>query len=325
MMQRKYIYEFIEDYQSEPTKIGKKRILLRFSSQLWASQPHDRVHVKTFSCLNTDALDATIGDILLPHNNYSYSIPSTYSQTSSSFEILKQRINNLYSGFCDSSVVMDRHTIRKMIHAHKLWNEVANKRNLDSRSAKYIDDVIMLFQETLKNECGKKIDLSWDMFKSFIDKKMESIFENYTNPSWDLSANLVLTDFVNTDHYAISYISSSLTGYLRNERLKYHNISRGGELDVCPICGRGLVKKGKEVEGCIWCLKVPHAFEGKQLVCSACGETYVVGSKSRRSVLCPACYIEYRKLKKIEYARNYRRKNHESKKNVDSSNLKNIS
>lgn len=321
-MQRKYIYEFIEDYQSEQTKVGKKRILLRFSSQLWASNPHDRVHTKKFTKLDSEIIPVEIADILTPYENYSYSIPSTYSQTSSSFEILKQRINNLYSGFCDSSVAMDRHTIRKMSYAHKIWNQIATGSNQDVGSARYIHEIVSLFEETLKNERGKKIDLSWDLFKSFIDKKMEMIFENYEAPNWDTSSSLVLTDFVNTDHYAISYISSSLTGYLRNERLKYHNIPRGGALNICPICGRGLVKQGKEVEGCIWCLKVPHTLEGKQLICSSCGNTYVVGSKSRRSVLCPSCYIEYRKLKKIEYARNYRKKHRQDKKNVDSSNSK---
>ena len=308
MMENRYIYEYMEDYQIAETEADKKRAVMNFCAHLWESEPGRRAQVQTEEFDPEEIQDSNVREIFREYSKTVYWQAITKTKSISSMEILKQRINNLYTIFCDRTLCLERGYLAGLMYPLKLFKQYT--RSPDKYSA---PEIARLLKESsdktdriFRENTGRKMDMTWPAFKRFVEDRMVVIFQNYQEPGWDFSGRMVLSDFINTDHYLISYISSSLTGYLKNERLEFHGIRRGHNYEPCHHCGIGFVEIDSPGAHCIRCAQKKIKRKMQDLICAQCGRVYSVGTKSRRSTLCPMCYTEHRRKKNLEYVRKFR-------------------
>lgn len=308
-MSRVYIYEFIEDFQCAEAKTEKQDIIREFCDRLWRSLPRRKSEARAISFSVASSIKDEYKKLFEKYNRIEYMGYRSRTQSDDSFVILKQGLNNIYENMCDPDICSTPEYINLLRAPRRLYYDFFQNPNAEADPAAMeleIQGCLAAAEKVKQISAARKVKMSWEQYKRFVERKMFRIFENYRVLDWTCSTPVVLTDFIDDDHYAVSYIMSSINGYIKHERFEHLGVRRGHKLIPCPNCGAGLIEANGAFQKCVLCRPVYQKQQTKELKCIDCGEKFVVGAKSRRARRCPSCYRKYRKEQKANYERNRR-------------------
>ena len=287
------IYIVIEDYKNADENM-RRRIVEEFCRKLWALPVRRRTRTVMISYETSEDLLPQYQALFKKYESISYKAPAKVKTLLDSWEILRQKLNNLFFEYCDSSICSDTRYVeclrepKRQYFAHVTGSIVAPAEAI----SEMIDAKLKEAEELCRINTMRKLSLSWVEYQGFVQKYLLRVFDNYV--PLDLTENTLVNsfDFMDEDMYAIKYIGTSIAGYLKNARRERLGIVGRGTYLPCPTCGIGFIKEGGRKRTCPVCAKRPEKKKAVQVVCAKCGILFSVGAKSRTAKWCPECRKE---------------------------------
>jgi hypothetical protein len=232
-------------------------IILDFERRLWSSLPYQKVD-RYYKYRVVEEINDNIKKELKKYSYMPYkTLKSRYSiDDLISEEMIKARINSNYGKYFDKEVYLGK----------QHYFHLANFKNIYfNYIEKYNDDVLDLLKNNedelnrLKIEAtSKKLDMSWEDYKKFINGYIPIIFDNYTPMDdlielgkWQPNNNLDWDE----DNHIIKYFNKSLDGYI----LKYYDEQIGKRYKSnkktiqCKRCERKIIRKSNRQCYCDYC------------------------------------------------------------------------
>lgn len=96
-------------------------------------------------------------------------------------------MNNLYFAFCDPRICMDTRYIdclrepKRQYLSHITGRVVAPVEAIEET----IDQKLSEAGELYRINAGRKLNLSWNEFKGFVQQRLMNILDNYVSPDWE--------------------------------------------------------------------------------------------------------------------------------------------
>lgn len=144
--------------------------------------------------------------------------------------LIRQKINNLYSRYFDSQIIIQQDYMYLLQTPKRLYYQWIDGMDIDSDELSTSIYDAMNHAEQLKNIYQKqKMDLSWQDYKRLIESLLQKIFENcklVEDYEDDTKLNHMY-DFFNEDNFYIKYFCKSLEAYLKNYNKAYYGLKRG--------------------------------------------------------------------------------------------------
>ena len=258
----KYLYEIIDDYKDANSEEERLKVFNDFCSSIWSNQNKRRIYVKTirYIVLN-DLLESEIGRIFNTWSNVCYISYKTMTKETDWCSLIRQKINNLYTRYCDKDVVLNANYIELLKTPKKLYYRWINGEKMNAE--KLTDDIEnSIYQASeLKTVFQKqKMNLTWDEYKEVIEYFLQKIFNNCeTIEDYEMknSTNNIIYDFYNEDNSYVKYICNSLECYMLNYQKEYYGLKRGRNKSYnrCKECGKLIEKNGNKKTYCNDCAK----------------------------------------------------------------------
>ena len=105
----KYLYEIIEDYKSANSIEEKNEIFNSFCSSIWSNKNKRRVYTKTIRFkVRGDLLESELGQIFNTWSEVEYIGYKAMSNDTDWSSLIRQKINNLYTRYFDTEVVLKK-------------------------------------------------------------------------------------------------------------------------------------------------------------------------------------------------------------------------
>lgn len=293
----KYLYEIIDDYKNADSNEEKAEIFEDFCSSLWSSKNKRRTYIKTIRFkVREDLLESEIGQIFNVWSIVEYVGYKSMTKDTDWCSLIRQKINNLYTRYCDKNVILKKDYMDLLRTPNKLYYRWISGEEINCNDLTNVIENSIYKAFELKSVYQKqKIDLSWPEYKKVIEEKLKKIFdrckliddyeiENLTNEKLNLT-NKYIYDFYNEDNFYIKYICNSLEGYMLNYQKKYAG------------------------------LYIPSSRQKKQYKrCKECGKLISIDNKKDFSTkYCNECRKKVRKEKRIKYNSDYYNKHIKNK------------
>lgn len=281
----KYLYEIIDNYKSVSSEEEKAEIFEDFCSSLWSSKNKRRTYIKTIRFkIREDLLESEIGQIFNAWSIVEYVGYKSMTKDTDWCSLIRQKINNLYTRYCDKNVILKKDYMDLLRTPNKLYYRWINGEEINCNDLTNVIENSIYKAFELKSVYQKqKINLSWPEYKKVIEERLRKIFDrcqliddyeakNLTNEKLNLT-NKYIYDFYNEDNFYIKYICNSLEG----EMFKYQKEDAG--------------------------LYVPSSRQKKQYKnCKECGKLIEIKSKKDHSTrYCKECKREKTLEKHIKY------------------------
>lgn len=262
--------EILEDYKDGDDKL-KKDILIDFKKKLWSSKCKFKKYTKKYSFIIDEniILRQDLKDLLSQYNSIEYMVnKSIYKSKMSSIDYIKVHINNLYGVKFDNDVYLYKKYYDYLLTPKKEYFKIINfiKQGGDESKIdiEHIEKNIIRSLELAKKEkmksINRKCNLKWTEYKKLINKYIERIFNNFIpleeyedDDNWEIDN--VIIDGWNEDNYIISYICTSLSGYIKNYCNSYFNIKKNKKYIYCINCGIPIEKINNKIKYCKLCAK----------------------------------------------------------------------
>lgn len=189
----------------------------------------------------------------------------------------------------DSIMSVSNENYRKMLFIMLVDAKYYKYFSASVENNRQIDDNTIFYVQMTKSEIQKKAKVKYasqsekDFFLGCINRKGLFDISNSKLCSWYIK-------FVDiSDENIIEYI----TDYEHLD-LYYEKIS-GGRIGKCKHCGKLFEQSKTKLSDCCYKHRGYSKQNTRTLICSNCGNEFVVSSKSRKSNRCSTCQREYRK------------------------------
>lgn len=258
----KYLYEIIEDYKSASSEKEQIDIFQNFCSLIWSSSNKRRVYIKTIKFnVKDDLLDSEIGQIF---NTWSIVEYVGYKATSNEVNwcnLIRQKINNLYTRYFDEEVILKKDYINLLKTPYNLYYRWIKGTEMNPEELSDIIETSMNEANNLKIMYQKqKMKMSWEEYKDLIEKFLQKIFDNcelIEDYEIENLTNKYIYELANEDNSYVKSICNSLDGYMRNYQKEYYGLKRGRNKQYvrCQECGVLIEKTNNRIMYCKDCAK----------------------------------------------------------------------
>ena len=240
-----YLYEIIDDYKNAKTTEEKNEIFNSFCSSVWSSKNKRRVYNKQIKFkVRNDLLNSDIGQIFNTWSEIDYIGYKSMSKDFDWASLIRQKINNLYTRYCDKEVILNKdymELLRIPKNLYYRWTK-GFEYNTDELT-KLIENSIYEAADLKAYYQKQKMQLSWTEYKRIIEGFFKRIFSNCQLIEDYESNNLqnqYIHELATEDNLYVKYICKSLESYMRNYQKEYYNLKRGRDKKYkrCKKCGR---------------------------------------------------------------------------------------
>lgn len=248
----------------------KKRdvnIINEFRNRLWNTLPYQKLNRKYTYKVSKEILNNEIYEKLNAFHTIDYKIlKSRYGQCElRSEDYIKARVNSNYGKYFDKEVYLSK----------SYYYHLANYKNIYYRYMK--DNTIDVINEIDLNTTNihnlldevykRKVDLSWQDYKEYVNGVIPRIFDNYIPMDIKILSGKWNPNYNNDwdeDNYIIKYFNKSLDGYVK----KYVDTIKGERVSnvkqkKCVICGKYVQAKSNRKKYCNECLKGVRAKQNR--------------------------------------------------------------
>ena len=262
MKEDKYLYEIIEDYKEAASSEEKDRLFNEFCSALWQSKNKRRTYIKTIKFkVRDDLLNTDVGKVFDAWSIIEYNGYKAMSSDNSWYDLIRQKINNLYTRYFDSNIILNKQYIDSLKTPKNLYYRWAKGCNVDIDNLKnIIDDAISNAQIIKELYQKQKMQLSWNEYKDLVEKFLRKIFDscitiNEYEKKHGVLNYLLLNEFSTEDNFYIKYICKSLDCHMRNYQKQYYKLKRGRNKRYkrCKECGALIVTTNNRIMYCKEC------------------------------------------------------------------------
>lgn len=256
----KYLYEIIDDYKRSDSDEEKSDIFKFFCSSIWSSENKRRVYTKTIRfSVRKDLLDTDIGQIFNTWSEVEYKGYKTMSKETDWISLIRQKINNIYTIYFDSGVILKRDYMNLLNTPKRLYYQWVGGVEVDPDELTLIIDNAISDAEKLRIMYqNQKMSLSWDKYKKIIEEFLLRAFDNckLIEDCEDKSKFRCVYDFINEDNFYIRYFCKSLDGEILKWQKKYYGLERGRDKKYkrCE-CGALIENTGNKKKYCTRCAK----------------------------------------------------------------------
>jgi hypothetical protein len=246
------------------------------------------------------------------------SIPYTFYKSNTNqknyVDLLRQKINNIYSTMCDGSVCVYKEYMDLLKTPKQLyyrWQSGIEEFNSDELS-KLLVECLQCAEEVKQYHAKTKLKVSWSEYKNIIAGFLRKIFDNYIPlDEYEDKNRIVLDiDIWTEDNFIISYFCKSLSGYMKDYQKEYYGIKklRNMKLQRCECGGLFIQNKNNSRRRCNLCNKY-QPIGTKIIVCIDCDREVKVDARNMTKTRCNSCQsLRDKELKKTRNKRYYETK-----------------
>ena len=264
MSEDKYLYEIIEDYKETTLLEEKNELFNEFCSALWQSKNKRRTYIKTIKFkVRDDLLNTDVGKIFDAWSIVEYNGYKAMSSDNSWSDLIRQKINNLYSRYFDADIILNKQYMDLLKTPKNLYYRWTKGYEIDIDNLEdNIDEAISNAKNIKEIYRKQKMQLSWNEYKNLVERFLRKIFDScitineYENEH-GVSNYLLLNEFSTEDNFYIKYICKSLDYHMRNYQKEYYELKRGRNKQYkrCKECGALIEVTGKNTQYCDMCKK----------------------------------------------------------------------
>lgn len=301
-----FLYEVLDDFKNAFVE-DRYKICKDFCDALWSVPNQRQVYEKNIKYNISSSLpDGEIKDIFKKYTKTSCLTYKSKTSNTDSWHLLRQKVNNLYTTFCDSKICQKKEYFNELNTAKNLyfkWQRgelILTPDELEIEIQKSIVTSADLFVKYKK----QKMDITWAKYKKLINGFMLKCFETYIPfDEFSKGKDIRDNDYWIEDNFIIKYIGKSLTGYMMNYEKSYYGICRLGSLDKrkynrCKKCGNLFLVSSKNKKLCDECLIYTPVGE-KTIICVDCGKEFQVDGNVKKQIRCSVC----QQKKQLEWQR----------------------
>lgn len=256
----KYLYEILDDFKDAQSEKEKDKIVNEFMRLIWASKNKRVINKKyiTFKVLNS-LLDTDIGKIFNKYSSIEYTSYKSMSKQQDFVNLIRQKINNLYTNHCDGRVCIRKEYMDLIKKPKQMYYRWKNGEEFDATTLPSQIEEILKESELVKEKYAKqKMNIAWTEYKTLIVGYFRRMFENYI-PLEDFEDKTKITldiDTWNEDNFAVAYLCKGLDGYMRNYQKEYFKVRQHKKYTYCVICGVMIEKTNNKIKYCKNCAKL---------------------------------------------------------------------
>jgi hypothetical protein len=254
-----FIYEVIQDFQESDNDNEREEIYNAFVNHLWAVRNQRKLTTKHIKYDVHSSLTGEAADMLRKYSKIPYRYYKSKTQDMNSWHLLRQKIDNIYTLMCDSSVCTRKeyfallHVPQNLYFAYRKHLSDLDVGQAENKIIQSLKDA-----EALHVKYGKqKMAISWNEYKVLVNGWLRNILKNYipydqyeNQEDWSPSC-----EYWTEDNYSIRYIGRSLNGYMKNYQKKYYGVRRNQQYGRCVECGSIFEKKCNSHKYCALCSK----------------------------------------------------------------------
>lgn len=254
----KYLYEIIDDYKNADTEEEKNEIFNSFCSSLWGCRNKRRVYTKTIRFkVRDDLLESEIGQIFNTWSEVDYIGYKSMTSDTDWCSLIRQKINNLYTRYCDKEVVLRKDYMDLLKTPYNLYYRWTKGSEMDGEELVGIIENSICQAGKLKSAYQKqKMDWSWNEYKSKIEISLRKIFNN-CKPIEDYESenltNKYIYEFANEDNSYIKCFCDSLEGEMLKWQKNYYGVRDHQKYKRCKECGNLIEKCCNRTQYCSNC------------------------------------------------------------------------
>lgn len=255
----KYLYEIIDEYKHSNSDEERNDIFKSFCSSIWSSSNKRRVYTKTIRfSVRKDLLHTDVGQVFDIWSEVEYKGYKAMSKETDWCSLIRQKVNNLYTRYCDKEVVLKQDYMSLLNTPKRLYYQWIDDMNIDADTLTTIIDNAIDDAEKLKITYQKqKMEISWNDYKKVIEGFFLRCFDNckLIEDYEDRSKLNTIYDFMNEDNFYVKYFCKRLEGNMLDYQKKYYGLkysSRKG-YKRCKNCGRLIENTGNKKMYCDIC------------------------------------------------------------------------
>lgn len=251
-----FLYEIIDDYKECDTREGMDEIFCAFMKSIWNCDNKRRVYTKSYKFeVKPELLRAEIGQIFNAWSDVSYKTCNTTHCDDDWCSIIRQKINNMYTTYFDSSVILNKEYMLLLKTPKNLYYQWLSGANMNAdQLTKMIDDAMDESQKLKTKIANQKMKLSWSEYRTIIETFLRHCFDNAKSISEYEDKNSVSRfDFMSEDHFYVKYICKSLTGEMLMWQKRYYGVRQHKKYGRCAVCGDMIEIKSHRQKYCAKC------------------------------------------------------------------------
>ena len=254
-----FISFYIEDYKNSTTSKEQKIILNKFITLIWSSSNKRVVYTKriTFNIL-PELLETDIGKLLNKYSQINYVGYKSYINNGNWNDIIRQKINNLYTVYFDKNVITTREYMNIITTPKKIYlNWINGKDYTYNEIFQILKDKKVEYKDIEKKTINRKMNLSWSDYKLLINSIIEKCFKNvklFTDVDTTDTQFRILYDTVNyEENFYVSYFCHCLDYELKKYQKKYFGLKDHKKYKTCKDCGVLIEAKNNKKLYCDHC------------------------------------------------------------------------
>lgn len=237
-----YLYEVLDDFQcaDEDEQVD---IFTAFTNKIWSSPNKRRVETKYYSYTVSPTIkDAEIANVFNKYTKIPYADYRARCSSNNYIDMIRQKINNLYTIYCDESVCILKKYHESLQKPKSVYYEYLSSGSATCTASELdgiLSSSLTQASEILNNAKKEKLYIPWSEYKVLVNKWLWRIFNNYDENKASVY-EYQMHDFVygTEDSRIVPYITRSLSGYMKNYQKQYYGIARrsGNKYSRCE-CG----------------------------------------------------------------------------------------
>lgn len=252
-----YLYEILEDYKYAEDISEKGAIFDAFCSALWSCGNNRTRMTKTIRYrVRNDLINTETGKIFDAWSDVEYTYYRSMTDKDNWCDIIRQKINNIYSVYFDPEIVVDKEYMQLIKTPKRLYYEWISGIDTDPEVLTgLIDDAIDSSVQLKKKLSMQKPRLSWDEYLNVITSFLRKCFENcrLTDEAAETEDSIPQPEFLSEDHVYTAYICRSLSGDIKRWLKQQLGLKEHRHYIRCHICKRLIEKKGSRTMYCPEC------------------------------------------------------------------------
>lgn len=251
-----FLYEIIDDYKECDTHEGKDEIFQAFMKAIWSCDNKRRVYTKSFKfTVKPELLHTEIGQIFDTWSDVRYKAYKAMTKEQNWCSLIRQKINNLYTRYFDSSVILNREYMLLLRTPQNLYHEWISGIDMEADSLTSMIDDALNEAEMLRIKFAKyKMVLPWSKYKKIIETFLKRCFDNSKGiAEYEDKSSILKYDCLSEDHFYVGYICKSLEGEMLTYQKSYYGVRQHKKYRRCNICGDIIEIKGPRQKYCSKC------------------------------------------------------------------------
>lgn len=256
----KYLYEIIDDYKHSNSDEEKDDVFKSFCSSIWSCENKRRVYTKTIRfSVRKDLLDTDVGQVFDVWSEVEYKGYKSMSRETDWCNLIRQKINNLYTRYFDKEVILKRDYMSLLNTPKRLYYQWIDGIEMDAYELTTIIDDAVDNAEKLRIKYQKqKMELSWNDYKKVIEGFFQRCFDNckLIEDYEKDSKYCGIYDFMNEDNFYIKYFCKYIENEMKHWEKQYYGLKRGRNIKYkrCQRCGCLIEIKNKNDYSTRYCL-----------------------------------------------------------------------